>query len=82
MFSIETMCMGKPTLCYIRQDLSENYPELPILNTTPKSIYVNLIELIENQEYRIELGAQGRRYVEKIHDSREVTKRLIDIYTK
>ncbi|MDR7665101.1 glycosyltransferase family 4 protein [Methanosarcina sp. Z-7115] len=81
-FSIETMCMGKPTLCYIRQDLSENYPELPILNTTPKSIYVNLIELIENQEHRIELGAQGRRYVEKIHDSREVTKRLIDIYTK
>lgn len=82
MFSIEAMCMGKPVLCYIRQDLSERYTELPILNTTPKSIYVNLIELIENPERRIKLGSQGRRYIEQIHDSREITKRLIDIYTK
>jgi glycosyltransferase involved in cell wall biosynthesis len=80
-FSIEAMCMGKPTLCYIRQDLLERYQELPILNTTPKSVYSNLIELIENPRYRIELGAQGRRYVEKIHDSGEITKKLIDLYT-
>jgi glycosyltransferase involved in cell wall biosynthesis len=77
-FSIEGMCLGKPVLCYIRQDLLEMNPELPILNTTPKSIYTNLIKLIENPEQRIKLGAQGRRYVEKVHDSRTVTEELID----
>ena len=59
--SIEGMCMGKPVMCYIQQDLSEIYPKLPILNTNPNSIRMDLIKLIENPEYRIKLGNQGRR---------------------
>lgn len=80
-FSIEGMCIGRPVLCYIRQDLLEMHPELPILNTTSESIYANLIKLIENPEQRIELGTQGRRYVEKLHDFRAIAKELIDLYT-
>lgn len=80
-FSIEAMCIGRPVLCYIRQDLLETHSELPILNTTSKSIYNNLIKLIENPKERIELGAKGRTYVEKVHDSRVIANELINLYT-
>ena len=36
MFSLEAMCMRKPVLCYIREDLAEKYKNLPILNTKPE----------------------------------------------
>lgn len=81
-FSIEAMCIGKPVLCYIKPDLLVSFQDLPILNTTPESVYTNLIKLIESPELRIKLGIQGRKYVEKTHDSRMITKKLIDLYTK
>jgi glycosyltransferase involved in cell wall biosynthesis len=81
-FSIEAMCMGKPVLCYINRDLvAKYYQNLPILNTSPEFVYENLIKLIENPECRIKLGIKSRKYVEEIHDSRIVIKKLIEIYT-
>jgi glycosyltransferase involved in cell wall biosynthesis len=81
-FSIEAMCMGKPVLCCVKKDLvDKHYHNLPILNTSPEFVYENLIKLIENPEQRIELGAQGRKYVERIHESREITKKIVDLYT-
>lgn len=81
-FSIEAMCMGKPVLCYIRKDLMDKYyHNLPILNTGPESIYENIIKLIENPQQRVELGIKSRQYVEEIHDSSVIVKRLIEIYT-
>jgi glycosyltransferase involved in cell wall biosynthesis len=83
MFSIEAMCMGKPVLCYIKKDLADKYyQDLPILNTSPEFVYENLIKLIENPKLRTELGVQGRKYVERKHDSRGIAKSLIDLYTK
>lgn len=82
MFSIEAMCMGKPVLCYIKKDLiSKHCQNLPILNTSSEVVYENLAKLIESPEQRIELGIRGRKYIEEIHDSEVIAKKLIKIYT-
>jgi len=74
-FAIEAMAMGKPVLCYIRDDLFSKYPPgLPILNTNPDNIYDNLKLLIENPELRVELGKKGREYVERVHDSKKIAR--------
>jgi glycosyltransferase involved in cell wall biosynthesis len=81
MLSIEAMAMGKPVLCYIRDDLFSKYPPgLPILSSSPDNIYDNLKLLVENPELRIELGKKGREYVERVHDSRKIARQLIELY--
>jgi len=81
MFSLEAMCMKKPVLCYIREDLAEKYQNLPILNTKPEFLCDNLIKLIENKELRLELGIIGQKYIEKVHESKKIAKKLIELYS-
>jgi hypothetical protein len=78
--AVESMAMGKPVLSYIREDMKKYHPNLPILNTNPDNIYDNLKLLIENPELRKELGEKGRKYVEEVHDSRKIAKRMIELY--
>ncbi|WP_269851924.1 glycosyltransferase family protein [Methanosarcina horonobensis] len=76
-FSIEAMCMGKPVLCFIKKDLVDKYyTNLPILNTYPEFMYENLTKLIENPEERAKFGVKSRKYVEEVHDSRVVIKKV------
>ena len=80
-FAMEAMAMGKPVLCYIRDDLFSKYPPgLPLLSTNPDNIYDNLKLLIENPELRVELGKKGREYVERVHDSKKIARQLIELY--
>lgn len=80
-FAVEAMALGKPVLCYIREDLIDTYPkELPIVSANPDTIYPQLKILIENPSLRHELGLKGREYVEKYHDSRQIARQLIELY--
>lgn len=80
-FSVEAMAMGKPVICYIREDLKNKYPkELPIISANPDTIYNVLKVLIEDAKLRHELGEKGRAYVEKYHDARKIAGELIKVY--
>lgn len=80
-FSIEAMALGKPVICYIREDLKSKYPEeLPIISANPENIYDVLKLLIEDAKFRHELGKKGRAYVEKYHDARKIAGELIKVY--
>lgn len=82
-FAVESMALAKPTLCYINEDLKREVKyakNLPLVNTTPDTIYDNLKLLIENPELRKELGEKGRKYVEEVHDSRKIAKQMIELY--
>jgi len=81
MFSLEAMCMKKPVLCYIKEDLAEKYKNLPILNTKPEFVYDNLIKLIENKKLRLELGIIGRKYIENVHEPKKIAAKLIELYS-
>jgi glycosyltransferase involved in cell wall biosynthesis len=81
--SIEAMAIGRPTVCFIRESYFQyiNYgTEIPIINAQPSNIYEVLKTLIENKEQFTEIGERSRKFVEKYHDVKSVTKRLIDIY--
>jgi glycosyltransferase involved in cell wall biosynthesis len=83
MLSVEAMAMGKPVITYIRDDLKSTYPgQLPIVSASPDTLESTLEDLIVNSQKRRTLGQQGRYYVEKYHDVRAVTKKLIEIYKK
>lgn len=53
--------------------------ELPIVQTTPKTIYENLKLLLEDPALRAELAEKGRKYVEAYHEYKKVTKDFLKI---
>ncbi|WP_163527008.1 glycosyltransferase family 4 protein [Halobacillus ihumii] len=81
--SSEAMALGKPVICYIREDLVDKYPAgLPIVNANPDTIRSVLGNLIRNPRLRRNTGYEGRMYVIKNHMAEKVVERYIDIYNK
>lgn len=80
--AVEFMALGKPVICYIREDDLEFIPqqmreELPIINATPATIYDVLREwLIEWKHELPEIGRRSRTYVEKWHDPLKIAAAL------
>lgn len=75
MFAIEAMMLGKPVLCYLRDDLIDLYRdsgliennEIPIINTTISKIKEHLVWAYSNREVLKEIGAHSREYVQRHH---------------
>ena len=83
LFAIEAMALGKPVLCYMREDLLMGNPRVkdcPIVNTNPDNLKDNLIKLINNENLRIELGKRGRKYIEKYHTKEYIGAQMDKIY--
>jgi hypothetical protein len=81
--AVEAMALGKPVLCYIRQDDLKFIPpemaeDLPIIKSCPETLKMNLIYLIKMPyEDLLRLGKKSRQYVEKWHCPKKVVGRLI-----
>ena len=75
MFALEAMAAGKPTICYMREDLVSLYEdaecvgrgEIPLINAKPGTIKMVLQNMFENKEMWNEQGRKSRAYVEKYH---------------
>ncbi|SDY16858.1 Glycosyltransferase involved in cell wall bisynthesis [Evansella caseinilytica] len=81
--SLEAMALGKPVICYIRDDLLNRYPaHLPIVNANPDTIYPTLKKLLRNPRERKRLGVKGRKYAEKHHDPRLISQQLVEVYQR
>ncbi|MHA7966971.1 glycosyltransferase family protein [Paenibacillus sp. CAU 1782] len=79
--SVESMAMGKPVICYIRNDLRPKYPaELPVISANPDTIYSTLKSLLSNPGYFKTIGERGRAFVQQYHDMDAVAQKLINIY--
>ena len=82
-FTVESMALAKPTLCYINEEWKKEVgyaKDLPLVNTTSSTIYDNLKLLIENPDLRREIGGKSRKYVEEVHDSKKIAKQLLELY--
>ena len=76
-FALEGMALGKPVLCYIREEEYLIDPEeCPIINCPAHSIETVLISLLKNPSSLHTLGRAGREYVEKYHSIEAFTGRL------
>lgn len=79
--SMEAMAMGKPVICYVRDDLRRTFPpDLPIVSANPDTIYEVLKDLLNRPLDWAKLGIQGRKYVERHHDPHKVAQLLVDVY--
>lgn len=77
----EAMALGKPVICYIRDDLRPSLPaDLPIISANPDTLADTLGHLLRNPNTLAEIGARGRAYVEQYHDIRKVGELLQPIY--
>ena len=83
LFAIEGMALGKPVMCYLREDLVPYHPEwaeCPIVNTNPNNLKEQLIKLINDSKLRRELGRRGIEYVRKYHSLEAVGSQLDKFY--
>jgi hypothetical protein len=52
--------------------------ELPIVRSSPATILRDVRVLVEDASLRRELGAAGRRFVERHHDPQSVARQVLD----
>ncbi|CAG7649064.1 glycosyltransferase family 4 protein [Paenibacillus allorhizosphaerae] len=79
--SMEAMAIGKPVICYIRDDLRSTFPPgFPIVSANPDTIYEVLKDLLNRPEDWAKLGMAGRSYVEQTHSYDNVAQKLIHVY--
>ena len=76
-FGVEAMAAGCAVLGGNIPEFSGRPQELPVVHTDPDNIYQNLKMLLESPKLRRDLGAKGRKYVEKYHDSRKVADDIL-----
>lgn len=86
--AVELMALGKPVICYLRQDDLKFIPEamranLPIINAEPGDIYEVLKAWLTTRRYALpELGHRSRCYVERWHDPLRIAGYLKEEYTQ
>ncbi|MBE7555393.1 MAG: glycosyltransferase [Anaerolineales bacterium] len=69
-FAVEMMALGKPVICYIRDDIRPHYQaNLPIISANPNTIGQVLKELMDQRQRWSEIGRQGMAYTAQVHDS-------------
>lgn len=80
--AVELMALGKPVICYIREQDLEYIPgemrnELPVINATPATV-AEVMEywLTKGLEQLPEVGEKSRRYVERWHDSLRIAETM------
>ena len=86
-FSIEAMALGKPVVTSLDEDAVRQTEEafgveVPIVRASKDDLVEKLRPLVESFELRKRLGAEGRAYVERVHDLERMTDRLLAIYAR
>lgn len=80
MNSLESLSMGLACLTYLNPTYEKFIPDHPFINVNAENLKEKLIELIENPEMIKQKGREGRKWVEKYHDYRNVIKTLYEYY--
>jgi glycosyltransferase involved in cell wall biosynthesis len=87
LFAIEAMALGKPVVTFLHDEAVRRTEEAfgvrpPIVSATKETLVERLRELVAAPEERRRRGAEGRAYVERVHDADSVADRLLDIYSR
>lgn len=81
--TLEAWALGKPVVVNLRRDLFEPFygmSDLPVANADPTTITDRLRAVIQDYDYRQDLGARGRALVEARHDMAKVIHDYIAAY--
>jgi glycosyltransferase involved in cell wall biosynthesis len=78
---LETLAMGIPTITNMTNAYEKWLPENPfVVANTFDQLYKSLIELIDNENFRIENGNKGIEWVNNYHSFENVNKELKRLY--
>ena len=81
------MALGKPVVTFLHDEAVRRTEEafgvrVPIVSATKETLADRLRELAVAPAERRRLGAEGRAYVERVHDVDRNADRLMDIYSR
>ncbi|NGX43529.1 MAG: hypothetical protein K940chlam7_01827 [Chlamydiae bacterium] len=82
MIAIEGMSMGKPVLCYLREDLQQFYVdagivaenEIPLIHCTMHNVKEKIRELVDDRKKVVEIGKKSRVFVMNHHSVEAIGK--------
>ena len=83
---LEGMCFSQPTIVGMpdetRNLIKEHIGDEPYVFATPETLEQIILELVSNEGMRKFYGTKARNYIDKWHDDKKVTERIIGIYEK
>jgi len=84
-FAVELMSMGKPVVCYLReQDLgflpTAMRAELPLLTVDSRRLAEDLARILDRRSEWADVGEASRRYVLRWHNPRRIAAAMVASY--
>ncbi|NIX76823.1 glycosyltransferase [Microvirga terricola] len=84
-FAVEVMAMGKPVLCYLREEDFEFVPkemfaDIPIINIRPDRLAADIAQALDRRAEWGEWSARSRQFVEKWHNPAGIAAALARVY--
>ncbi len=84
-FAVEVMAMGKPVVCYLREEDLDVVPpdmreDLPILTATPENLELRLVEILQQRDQWPEWSRRARAFVLKWHNPRLIAQSMLAAY--
>src|SRR5665213_374995 len=84
-FAVEAMAMGKPVLCYLREEdftfvSREMIADCPIGNIRPDRLVEDIAAVLDRRAEWTDWSARSRAYVDKWHNPSIIAGAMIDIY--
>ncbi len=80
MVAVEAMALGKPVLCFIRDDFEPRLTDCPLVRCTREDLAARLADTLADTTDRGALGERGRAYAEREHAAPVVAGRLLELY--
>lgn len=80
MVAVEAMALGKPVLCFIREDFEPRLRDCPVVRCTVENLAARLEAVLGDASRRARLGEQGRAYAKREHAAAAVAERLVALY--
>ncbi len=82
MSSVEYLSMGIPTCTSMVKEMVDFLPDHPFVAVTPDNLETNLIRLIEDEDFRLKKGREGREWVVKHHALESVIDSLYEYFER
>src|SRR5262249_43586924 len=84
-FAVEAMAMGKPVLCYLReQDMHfvprEMIVDSPVVNIRPDCLADDIASVLDRRNEWRDWSARSRSYVEQWHDPGKIAAAMVELY--
>lgn len=78
--SLETLSMGIPTCTNLTPEYQAFIPDHPFILVDSQNLKERIEYLVSNPEYRRIKGLEGRKWVERVHEAKQVVQQLYSMY--